>query len=506
MPVVTMPDGQPVTFPDDMPPDQIRGMILKKFPDAAKSATQTAPKAPASPVVDAARSVPGGLAKGAAAVAGIPGDLERLADIPAKYITDKLGIGNGKDPGYSLPSSGDTVDAVGKAAGGYYQPQTQAGKYAETIASFAPAALSPGSLAKRATRVLIPGAASEAVGQIGQAVGGDAGEAYGRTIGALAGGAAQGAGEGVLAERAASAKVPTTAQVKGSANYSQFASKPVTMTPEATAALSDSVGQTAIQHAMNEAQINQEHGLVNEFKGMLSGNRPATVTTEAADKIRQSFDSLAHDAGTPNEARGWSKRSDAMETSIQQTPEINDARNAWGQYRKSQILDKAMQQATDTAGTPAGMGDPAQAMRREFLKVTRSAKFGAFSPDEQDAIKAVANGTPLTNALQQLGKFSPVRSQITRWMEIGGGAAGFTPEAIGIGAGGEVARQGSNFATARAARLASELVRSGGSSAPQLGSKVARGVSTSGALSADQIPDDSYANKIRSLSIASQTR
>lgn len=38
MPVVTMPDGTPVSFPDAMPPDQIRGMILQKFPDAAQQA------------------------------------------------------------------------------------------------------------------------------------------------------------------------------------------------------------------------------------------------------------------------------------------------------------------------------------------------------------------------------------------------------------------------------------------------------------------------------------
>ena len=33
MPVVTMPDGTRVFFPDDMPREQIQAMILKKFPD-----------------------------------------------------------------------------------------------------------------------------------------------------------------------------------------------------------------------------------------------------------------------------------------------------------------------------------------------------------------------------------------------------------------------------------------------------------------------------------------
>lgn len=36
MPVVTMPDGVPVSFPDEMPADQIRSLIAQKFPDAVK--------------------------------------------------------------------------------------------------------------------------------------------------------------------------------------------------------------------------------------------------------------------------------------------------------------------------------------------------------------------------------------------------------------------------------------------------------------------------------------
>lgn len=45
MPVVGMPDGTQVQFPDDMPPAQIKSMILAKFPGAASTAA-----APAAPV------------------------------------------------------------------------------------------------------------------------------------------------------------------------------------------------------------------------------------------------------------------------------------------------------------------------------------------------------------------------------------------------------------------------------------------------------------------------
>lgn len=48
MPIVAMPDGAHVSFPDDMPADQIRGMILQKFPDAGKPKEQPKPDAEAA--------------------------------------------------------------------------------------------------------------------------------------------------------------------------------------------------------------------------------------------------------------------------------------------------------------------------------------------------------------------------------------------------------------------------------------------------------------------------
>ena len=35
MPVVRMPDGALVNFPDDMPQEEIKGLIASKFPDIA---------------------------------------------------------------------------------------------------------------------------------------------------------------------------------------------------------------------------------------------------------------------------------------------------------------------------------------------------------------------------------------------------------------------------------------------------------------------------------------
>jgi hypothetical protein len=137
---------------------------------AAQSAKQPKQQAaPSGPSVgdqiwDAARSIPGGLAKGAAAVAGLPGDLGQLGDRALDYVTGAH-VADFKDP--TRVQSSDVNRALSAPTGGYYQPKTTAGNYAETIASFAPAAVGgEASIASRLlTRVAAPAVASEAAGQ-----------------------------------------------------------------------------------------------------------------------------------------------------------------------------------------------------------------------------------------------------------------------------------------------------------------------------------------------------
>src|SRR5512139_857390 len=66
MPIVAMPDGTQVSFPDDMARDQIRSLILQKFPDAEKQA---------SPKFGLGDTWPAQLAKSIYNAATLPGDV-----------------------------------------------------------------------------------------------------------------------------------------------------------------------------------------------------------------------------------------------------------------------------------------------------------------------------------------------------------------------------------------------------------------------------------------------
>lgn len=169
-------------FPDGTSP----AVIDKVMREYAQSNAPKEDKPAPSSVIDAVRSIPGGVAKGVAGVVGLPGDIANLADKGMDYLT------GGNVSAHRVPGRIDSQqvnDVISAPTGGYYQPQTTAGKYAETIASLAPAAAMPGSIPARIARVVIPGTASETGGEAFQ---GTEYEPYARIAGALVGGLAAG--------------------------------------------------------------------------------------------------------------------------------------------------------------------------------------------------------------------------------------------------------------------------------------------------------------------------
>lgn len=164
------------------------------------------PKPAPNSFIDAARSIPGGFAQGVASVAGMPGDVGHLEQEGIQYLADKAGVGSPVKSGldwwnshianYITPTS-DTINKVVSApTGGYYQPQTTAGHYAQTIASFAPAAFGgEASIPARVARVVLPAVGSEAAGE---ATAGTDLEPYARVAGAVAGGGLTAAGKPII--------------------------------------------------------------------------------------------------------------------------------------------------------------------------------------------------------------------------------------------------------------------------------------------------------------------
>ncbi|MBS1725024.1 MAG: hypothetical protein JSS66_18955 [Armatimonadetes bacterium] len=169
-----------LTFDDLAPAAQSQGSRAITFDDLKPEASPVKDAA-----VDVAKAVPAGLARGAAAVVGLPGFLSDLVDkgyrnAPALWGGETISperaaqihaargfpaIGPGAVLTVLTPKN--VQGAIEGVTGPLYEPQTTAGKFAGTAAEFIPGALlGPGGMAKNAlTYGVIPGIASEAAGQ-----------------------------------------------------------------------------------------------------------------------------------------------------------------------------------------------------------------------------------------------------------------------------------------------------------------------------------------------------
>jgi hypothetical protein len=445
-----------------VPTDQ----LLKMLAQHPALQTASAPQAQPNSFVDAARSIPGGLAKGVAAVVGLPGDLSNLANKGLDYLT-----GSNLAPRLQAKVTADSVNKLLSApTHGYYQPQTTAGKYAETIASFAPGAVGGGGLAAKLARVAIPGAASETAGQFTT---GTPLEPYARTGAALATG---GLGARSLASEV-DATIPTTDELfaKGSEAYRKAGESGMVVAGNSLQGLASRIkadlaneGFDATLHpgtARALSRIDQAADVTNQAGGNITlpgieilrkitnqvgaSNVMNRADAHMARIVRQNIDEYLGGL-SPADAVGGKVDPAAVSA-------LQDARSTWRTAKKSQVIDDAMAKAQNDASgyTQSGYEN---AIRRNFKNLANSKKFSQFSPQEQQAIQGVVQGSPISNALRYFGKFAP-HGPVAAAVDVGiGGKVG----AIPLMAAGHFAKKLATASTLNRAQAASDIVRNGG--------------------------------------------
>jgi hypothetical protein len=156
----------------------------------------------------AGKAIGGGLMQAAASVPGAIGDVPQLIDRGVSYAvgamtgksadqvraehmaarqmaSEETGIPTLPEP-WEVINSQKVLGWMEPVLGKPYEPRNTGEKYLQTITSFAPAAVAPGSVLQKSAQVAIPGAASEFAGQ---ALEGTDFEGAGRLAAAIAGGA-----------------------------------------------------------------------------------------------------------------------------------------------------------------------------------------------------------------------------------------------------------------------------------------------------------------------------
>lgn len=160
------------------------------------SSASAAPSEGLADWADIGKGAAGGLGRGTAGLIGLPGTIGNLTREGLAYIGVPEPVLNATAkavrhmPGmaaFTGPDANQVQQAIEGYTGKFYQPQTTPGKYASTLAEFAPTALIPGggSLASRAINTAVPAVASETAGQL---TAGTAAEPWARALGGIAGG------------------------------------------------------------------------------------------------------------------------------------------------------------------------------------------------------------------------------------------------------------------------------------------------------------------------------
>lgn len=143
---------------------------------------------------------------------------------------------------------------------------------------------------------------------------------------------------------------------------------------------------------------------------------------------------------------------------------LREARDAWGRYRRSEILDQIQERAEDAVGANFTQAGLQTALRQQFRALKRSRQYQTFTFEERQVIDDIVRGEPLENALRRLGTFAP-RGFFSNMFALGGLMTS-DPFMLGATAVGEVARRASTALGNRNVARLGDLVRRNTDSRP----------------------------------------
>lgn len=456
--IVTGPDGQKY---------RVSGKGSAEEALAHVQQMQAAPPQQDQPgyVEDIAKGAGSGLVEGAYGIPGMVGDTVDMMRSVGTWGGNKLRKFAGKEPlkglapdplGLSsIPGSKDLMDMTGFQP---YEPQTRAGKFAHTAASFVPAAAAfnaSGGLKTAASAAIkygvVPGLTSEGAGQLTE---GTVLEPYARVGGALLGAGLASGATGAL-KYASKPKDPNLAPIFDKAQklkdyagrlYDQVDAAGIQVDPMSLQAgvsrIEAKIAQQGLRGKTVPAETQRAIAILNDM-----ATQPTTF--KQLDKARQAIKE-AFSYNSPSETRLATlitKEFDGFVNSLgpqdiisaanpkQTVSLLNKARGAWAQGTglgdKADIINNIWQKSLDKVGANYSKAGIMTALRQEFRSLNNKIRTDKdiarlFTGAERDAINEIVRGGKMENALRNVGKLAPVSpsSLAITSAGVGGPAAG----------------------------------------------------------------------------------
>ena len=473
MPNVRMPDGVVVAFPDDMPPEQIKGLIASKFPDQVKALATPQPEAPAAPAA--------------------PSQVDEQKALRDKYFSSGIYAGEYNPLGGIARSLSAATDAVGSGilmnaddevsaglstgfgfAGDYgkaqqkfdatKQARREQNPVASTVGEITGSLAAGGTLAKGG--VTLAGRSLPVVGRTGAAAleGGIYGAANGaadakqgeRLKGGLIGGAI-GAPMGAVASKAgdffASRAAKKTAQMAApsvddlanasNALYQQADQAGVVFTPQTVSRVVNNMKLAAGR--LNDKLRPKTAGIVEDIDTMLG----QPLTLQQFDELRQTV-GLAMKNADSQDVRTLQRMKTIIDAAADNaTPAdvtgnvdglkyIKEARALWVKKSKSELIAEYMDLADVNSGkySQSGVANAIRLKSEQLYKRIVAGKEKGFTGEEIALIRQMAKGEMTPKAVSWLSKFAP-RGSVSTFGGIGAGSvigSAFGPVGSAVGA------------------------------------------------------------------------
>ncbi len=506
---ILAPDGTTVRFPEGTPDDVILRVMRENFggPDAAPSATAGEVAAPMQPppVGDAmALMRDAGLAGAPSTGPGNFKDMQRTASAEigadtqariAPFFDPMLNNLHGFTYGYSEDALAALAAQMGRV------PQTeiandfrdQRDAYYERAPVQAAVTEITGLLANPISK-LGPGQGTLPVQMAqGLATGGLLGFLYGtgteeggpvqRMVGAIddaligggvglalpAVGAAVGRGVDALrnswATRQAARNTPSLENLRQAADYFYDQADNVVMPRQGLAATAQTIDDRATRLGMHPRLTPNSVDVVDEVTNAATAPDP-NISFRELDILRAQASIPAGNMQNNREAAIGSLIKDALDDFIENTdPQtskiLGEARDLWGRLRRSEIVERAIENAGRQA---SGFENGIRVQFRAILNNPRLSR--SFTQAERDAMEQVIRGTPLGNAMRWIGKFGLGLTQNTNavgaTLGAGVGAALGGPfGAVALPAIATGARKAAEMTTSAAANRLLPLIAAG---------------------------------------------
>jgi hypothetical protein len=446
MPVVRMPDGANVAFPNDMPPEQIKAMILRKFPDAGKPkpinmsvtdrfATKQKTPPPGPGPMDYLTQGMSGLNEGIAAGIGAPVDI-------ASMLINAGTTGVNALTGSQIPQITNPIGGSQRIREGILaptiQPQTDdpslraTRRVAQEVGAWAVPGV--GMAAKTATPIraavkdlpAVFGSGAGAATAQALAPGNPLAEFAGQMIGGLTPGA-------VSRTTSKGPKAPSIDELRVSRDKAYDAAKQfgASYAPKAYDDMLVDLVKDVKADGISPTRHDRAYSFITDMIQRRNG-KPMTLTE--LDQLRQEVrrDLITPSYANPNaaaDAHFGDKILDAIDELIATDPggskTMAMAREAHSRLRKSELIADAIERARRRTESTGSGGNINNAIRQNITAILNSPKKSkAFTKAEKAAMEDLIKQGKMENLLRFLGKFSPSGNGLSAWFGIGAASQG----------------------------------------------------------------------------------